>query len=361
MEAIPETRLAPELLCAIRTRGSRISATIAVDVVLPFVAEMIADPCSQSGREPVDRSGVELPEQLSGQGRPAAAAGDPRQRPRAAEDGRFERQRNRGAHRGRTVAAAAPEPILEAFADELAPTCVFSNSLYHSWWWRGSRIARSTRIDPQDARGVPGGDPAPLHRRADPRGAAGLGGAARPIADDEGVRGGSGGGDASADRDRALRHLERCQARRRADAAAFRNARGARGPATAGSARSSAAHRRRTTSARDVGRCRRPRSTGIRSGRSRRRYVKPGSTSRWGRSGSSGPIDQGSRLARQLGRLPKFGDWQAARRADSSLLTEWQVYRLFEARRGAWATFQYLVRERLLEEGARVSADGAVR
>ena len=46
VEAIPETRLAPELLCAIRTRGSRISATIAVDVVLPFVAEMIADPCS---------------------------------------------------------------------------------------------------------------------------------------------------------------------------------------------------------------------------------------------------------------------------------------------------------------------------
>jgi hypothetical protein len=42
-------------------------------------------------------------------------------------------------------------------------------------------------------------------------------------------------------------------------------------------------------------------------------------------------------------------------------LTEWQVYRLFEARRGAWATFQYLVRERLLEEGVDVSADGTVR
>ena len=71
-------------------------------------------------------------------------------------------------------------------------------------------------------------------------------------------------------------------------------------------------------------------------------------------------VDQGSELARRLGRLPKFGDWQEARRADSSLLTEWQVYRLFEARRGAWATFQYLVRERLLEEGATVSADGTV-
>ena len=68
----------------------------------------------------------------------------------------------------------------------------------------------------------------------------------------------------------------------------------------------------------------------------------------------------GSELARSLGRLPKFGDWQAARRADPSMLTEWQVYRMFESRRGAWATFQYLIRERLLEEGAAVGADGAV-
>ena len=72
-------------------------------------------------------------------------------------------------------------------------------------------------------------------------------------------------------------------------------------------------------------------------------------------------ISQGAALSRQLGRLPKFGDWQAARRADPELLTEWQVYRIFEARRGAWATFQYLVRERLLEEGASVADDGSVR
>jgi hypothetical protein len=71
-------------------------------------------------------------------------------------------------------------------------------------------------------------------------------------------------------------------------------------------------------------------------------------------------LSQGSVLARRLGRLPKFGDWQASRRADPSLLTEWQVYRMFEARRGAWATFQYLVRERLLEEGSRVAPDGTV-
>src|SRR3954449_5373404 len=44
-----------------------------------------------------------------------------------------------------------------------------------------------------------------------------------------------------------------------------------------------------------------------------------------GRERRERPLAQGSALARQLGRLPKFGDWQAARRADPSLLTEWQV------------------------------------
>src|SRR5881398_2595922 len=57
-------------------------------------------------------------------------------------------------------------------------------------------------------------------------------------------------------------------------------------------------------------------------------------------------LEQGAALARRLGHLPKFGDWQEARRADGGMLTEWQVYRLFDARRGAWATFLYLVRER---------------
>jgi len=72
-------------------------------------------------------------------------------------------------------------------------------------------------------------------------------------------------------------------------------------------------------------------------------------------------VAQGAVLSRDLRRLPKFADWAAARRADSTLLTEWQVYRLFESRRGAWATFQFLVRRRLLEEGAEVRDDGSVR
>ncbi len=69
-------------------------------------------------------------------------------------------------------------------------------------------------------------------------------------------------------------------------------------------------------------------------------------------------VDQGVALARRLGRLPKFADWADARKRDESLLTEWQIYRMFDARRGAWSTFQYLIRERLLEEGEDVGTDG---
>src|SRR3954449_8183321 len=65
-------------------------------------------------------------------------------------------------------------------------------------------------------------------------------------------------------------------------------------------------------------------------------------------------VEQGLTLARKLGRLPKFADWAEARKEDDSLLTEWQVYRMLDARRGAWSTFQFLVRERLRAPGIRV-------
>ena len=69
-------------------------------------------------------------------------------------------------------------------------------------------------------------------------------------------------------------------------------------------------------------------------------------------------LEQGVVLARKLTRLPKFADWAEARRADETLMTEWQIYRMFQGRRGAWSTFQFLIRERLLEAGAKVAADG---
>jgi len=71
-------------------------------------------------------------------------------------------------------------------------------------------------------------------------------------------------------------------------------------------------------------------------------------------------IEQGAILAVELGRLPKMADWAEARRADSSLLSEWQVYRLLDVSRGAWTAFQYLVRERLRENDVGVLADGTL-
>jgi hypothetical protein len=69
-------------------------------------------------------------------------------------------------------------------------------------------------------------------------------------------------------------------------------------------------------------------------------------------------ISQGADLARRLGHLPRMADWKAARREDERLLSEWQVYRLLDVDRGAWTAFQYLVRERLRDEGAEVLPDG---
>jgi len=71
-------------------------------------------------------------------------------------------------------------------------------------------------------------------------------------------------------------------------------------------------------------------------------------------------IAQGTALATALGRLPKMADWAEARRADDALFSEWQVYRLLDVPRGAWTAFQYLVRERLREEGVSVLPDGTL-
>src|SRR3954464_6887952 len=71
-------------------------------------------------------------------------------------------------------------------------------------------------------------------------------------------------------------------------------------------------------------------------------------------------VEQGVALARRLGRLAKFADWADARRSDDALFTEWQVYRMFDAKRGAGATFQDLLRQRPPPEGANVGGDGSV-
>ena len=207
-------------------------------------------------------------------------------------------------------------------------------------------------------RGVPGGHSEAVHGRRDPGAADGQRREARPLADDARVCGRPADDGASADRDRALRQLERGQAAGRARAAAVRDAGGAARPAARARRRAG-----RTPTARDIdarkGRCRRSRSSGTRSARSPRRSAKRASTCRWGRSGWSAPSSKAPTLARSLGRLPKMADWAQARKADESLLTEWQVYRMIDVQ-PAWAAFQFLVRERLRDEGVDVEPDGSL-
>jgi len=71
-------------------------------------------------------------------------------------------------------------------------------------------------------------------------------------------------------------------------------------------------------------------------------------------------IEQGAELAQAIGRLPKMSDWADARRENSALLSEWQVYRLLDVPRGAWTAFQFLVRERLRDENVDVLPDGSL-
>jgi Homing endonuclease associated repeat len=72
-------------------------------------------------------------------------------------------------------------------------------------------------------------------------------------------------------------------------------------------------------------------------------------------------VEQGAALARRLRRLPRFADWATAHERDSRLPSEWQVYRLAGGGKGAWASFQYLVRNNLAADGVEVEPDGRLR
>lgn len=71
-------------------------------------------------------------------------------------------------------------------------------------------------------------------------------------------------------------------------------------------------------------------------------------------------VADGASLARELGRLPRMADWKSARLRNPALMSEWQVYRMVDVQPGAWSAFQFLVRERLRDEGVQVNVDGTV-
>ena len=165
-----------------------------------------------------------------------------------------------------------------------------------------------------------------------------------------------GGDDAPADRDRALRYVECRQARGRARAAALCDARGARRRCCAGSATSSGG----SPTARDLDDA--PRHDAVEVAllahvRLALERAARGGLRRRGGGGAARARDRAGRRARTAARpaaeVRRLGRRRGAQTRE--LLTEWQVYRMFDARRGAWATFQFLVRERLLDDGVDVA------
>ena len=72
-------------------------------------------------------------------------------------------------------------------------------------------------------------------------------------------------------------------------------------------------------------------------------------------------LEQAERLALRLGRLPRFADWKRARRRRASMLSEWQVYRLFASGRGGWSAFLADLRRRLTASGVEVEPDGRLK
>ena len=77
------------------------------------------------------------------------------------------------------------------------------------------------------------------------------------------------------------------------------------------------------------------------------------------RSGSSARSSRAHGLRGSSGGCRRWptGPLPAARRRAP---LQWQVYRLLDVPRGAWTAFQFLVRERLREEGVEVRADGTL-
>ena len=136
---------------------------------------------------------------------------------------------------------AGPQLVAVATAARTPRDLRFSSLLYHSWHGPQAALPGGRRDRPGGARRLPGRNPQALLRRADPRRAAGVRGAARALADDAGVRGRRGDDGAPADGDRALRHAGTPPSARRASCrAASRRARSCSG-CCGSSGRSSAA------------------------------------------------------------------------------------------------------------------------
>ena len=162
---------------------------------------------------------------------------------------------------------------------------------------------------------------------------------------------------APADRDRALRHLERGEARRGPDAAPVHQPRGAARAAPAARGRARADADGATTSTATGDGWPRSRCTGTRSARSAPRCARRGSTCAVGEERLERAVDAGRR-ARARARAPaEDGRLEGGRaRATRRCCPSGRSTACSTSRPGAWAAFQFLVRERLREEGVDVAA-----
>lgn len=65
-------------------------------------------------------------------------------------------------------------------------------------------------------------------------------------------------------------------------------------------------------------------------------------------------VQCGLALAQQLGHLPSWSEWEAAREADPEIPSQWQVYRRFGGGEGAWRLFTYYLLEAAAEHGLQL-------
>ena len=232
---MPEARFAPALLRASCTRPRSTSASSAQVVVLPFVAETSTQPRGSRAARRRGASGAERREHAARQGRAAAAAARARCERRRPGRGECEPHHRRvpstraslrcaAGRRHARVDTAYTRPRLQRVRDA-------RRGRRRDAVVEGSRYSQIAGIDPERLDAFRAGirkrysDEQILARAARERGAPG------PLAHDARVRGRRGDDRAPADRDRALRLLERGQAPRGPRAAPLRDPRGAARPA----------------------------------------------------------------------------------------------------------------------------------
>src|SRR5580765_3389626 len=371
VEATPETRFAPELLCASRIRGERIPATSEAVVVLPFVAETTAVPSGSRAASVDTAPGSIVASTLPGRVVPPPCPARRERRPASLATAISSASRIRLSLEG---ASGRPQTALEVPTTLLASLCrtlstfwfglrrslqTDQNAIFYLPVPRKRQFRAITTIDPAELAEFQSGlrrrysDEEILEELRASSARLGRSPTMKEFADDPETR---------VHPQTVIEHFGSWnKAKRQAGLVPRRNATRAE---LIGQLQELGKRLGRVPTAKDV-----DANRGWMPSKSLYWHTFGSLTNALREAGFDVPvgeerleraIEQGAAMARRLGHLPKFNNWADARRSDPSLLTEWQVYRMFDARRGAWSTFQFLVRQRLREEGVEVGRDGSL-